>query len=338
MGLALLAPATSCGQVTSSSPSAAASQVLPLEYPIPCIAFSPDSRLLWLDGQLWNLPSAGKGGVLEDFPQGQRDSSHYEMAVSPDGKKLAFHRYDEISLHEVPSGRLIGRLKLGARKNVREMPPALVFSQDSRELITLRNDENLVRIWSLETLQEIRTYPFGPPPEGKTGNSVATCRLSGDGEKLLLHMASSSDAQDCVLLDTASGKELKRTAIGGPDFWVHFSSASADCRTFAYTTGDKLHLMDPASGKPLRQIPLPQHHLFLVALSPDGKMVAVSLRPKETKDKADAIQMWDSATGEPLQRFTGHPDNITKLCFSPDGKTLVSTGMDKTARLWRVAP
>jgi RNA polymerase sigma factor (sigma-70 family) len=80
-----------------------------------------------------------------------------------------------------------------------------------------------------------------------------------------------------------------------------------------------------------------------VAFNPDGKSVA-------SGGEDNVIRLWDAATGKEVQKFKGHGGvtrddakgggtsrGVYRLAFAPDGKTLVSRGVDQTARVWDVA-
>jgi WD40 repeat protein len=44
--------------------------------------------------------------------------------------------------------------------------------------------------------------------------------------------------------------------------------------------------------------------------------------------------MWEVSSGREVRRFAGHPGGALGAAFSPDGKTLLTSGVDGTARLW----
>ncbi|MFZ5857937.1 MAG: WD40 repeat domain-containing protein [Chloroflexota bacterium] len=67
----------------------------------------------------------------------------------------------------------------------------------------------------------------------------------------------------------------------------------------------------------------------VLAVSPDGEMLAVGLQNK-------TIELRRLPDGELLQTLSGHNDWVRSLAFSPDGQKLASGAFDATACLWDV--
>ena len=70
-------------------------------------------------------------------------------------------------------------------------------------------------------------------------------------------------------------------------------------------------------------------HVWSVAFSPDGQLLATS-----SVDKT--VKFWRVTDGA-LVRTLVHPEGVTCIAFSPDGRTLATASYDKLVRLWRVS-
>jgi WD40 repeat protein len=70
---------------------------------------------------------------------------------------------------------------------------------------------------------------------------------------------------------------------------------------------------------------------YSVALSPDGKMLAVGASAGLT---GSSITLFEANTGRVLRRLPGHAHVVRGLAFSPDGKLLASGGGDGRVALW----
>lgn len=98
-----------------------------------------------------------------------------------------------------------------------------------------------------------------------------------------------------------------------------------------------INLWDVRTGQHLKTLTT-CHHLKTLAqpnagfynkrFSPDGKIIVI------WRYSGRNLDLWDVSTGEHLTTFMAHERSITSVYFSPDGKTIITSGLDKTARLW----
>src|SRR5205823_11281943 len=66
---------------------------------------------------------------------------------------------------------------------------------------------------------------------------------------------------------------------------------------------------------------------YAVALSPDGRQVAVSLRD-------DQVSVSNHVTGFDPVVLSGHKAAVCGVAFSPDGARLATAGADRSAMVW----
>jgi WD40 repeat protein len=97
-----------------------------------------------------------------------------------------------------------------------------------------------------------------------------------------------------------------------------------------------LRLWDVETGSQLGVFRGVKEDVRCLALSPDGKTVAVGHLDKGY-DPPGTIRLWDVEKLEEIREFRGHTLEVSAVVFSADGKRIVSSGFDNTVRLWDVA-
>jgi WD40 repeat protein len=249
------------------------------------------------------------------------------VALSPDGKILAFPVYDRpraasrISLWDVDSGRRKGEwAAIGG--SVR----ALAFAPDGKTIATAHADQTL-RLWDRDTATELRRC------QGVRDQWLSLV-FSPDGKVL----ASASGTQRSVQLwDAATGRALHTLGDGkGRTSAVAFSPDGKTLAAGAY--GDKsVRLWDTSTGKEIHQLPV-DWRTETVAFSPDGKTVAAGgLLTNGQLSSISPIRLWDVSSGREVRRFSGHVFKVSSLAFSPRGDKLISAGSFFTLHVWDVA-
>ena len=106
-----------------------------------------------------------------------------------------------------------------------------------------------------------------------------------------------------------------------------------------------IRVWDLASGKTVRTMrgesaPGSLGTIFAMALSPDGKWLAVAgdLRTSAGTNLQgggnQTIRLYDFESGKLVALLKGHTGVIRSLAFSPDGSKLISGSSDNTAIIW----
>jgi len=108
----------------------------------------------------------------------------------------------------------------------------------------------------------------------------------------------------------------------------HRRAACVPAHNLLVTAGNdsSVHVFELATGRRLRTILIDDSAAGPLALSPDGKLLAVEARGD--------IYLFDLATGKETARLRGHVSRIDSVAFSPDGQLLASVEGDQGIRVW----
>jgi WD40 repeat protein len=283
------------------------------------------------------------------------------LCWSADGSRLVtVNRAPQVQVWDPNTGS-----RLATQGGLQHVAMSLAISADGRLAAT----GDLAR--------EVWLYGFDGKPDGqdlgKQPRAVSRVRFSPDGTRL----ASGNRGGSIWWWDVASGKQIAMwpTAhdqmIRGLDFTpdgTQLVSCGDDHRT---------RFWDVASGKLLGSLPDSANKLVGLAISPDGKLLALAdtrfvtlwrLPGRERIGKlegdarsvnemafsADSTKLacatgalnviaasdaivWDVPTQRRLRLLHGHKAAVTGIAFSPDGKQIATASLDMTVRLWNTS-
>ncbi len=238
-----------------------------------------------------------------------------------------------------------------------------VFSANNKWFVTARlqpTEANDVRLWDARTGKQLWQHQ-------SKGQSLSPIGFVDDDEKVVLR---GDEDGSINLFDRAKGTEKKsfrtirpqcwgqvllspggkqviictsqppsvwdlegkRVAVlEGHKTWANAAAFSPDGKRLFTGSYDSFVLeREWPSGKPIRKIELGRDHLQRLAISPDGKRLAVVFEGEQ------ALISYDLETGKQLpEPIPGHRGTVYGVECAPDG-SLVSFGCDRTVRTWDV--
>jgi WD40 repeat protein len=272
------------------------------------IFFLPDGLAFYANDNLYN---ASDGQRIQD-----RNMGGGTLAISPDGSTYLSGFNLTAELHSANGGQLV-RSFSGHTDSV----VSAAFSADGKWLVTGSKD-NTARVWEVATGKQIFLL-------SGNSDSVGSVAFSPDGTKVLtgsntVRLWNINIDKQQITFSAPAGITTSALALDGETILVGDANGN---------TG----LWDLNTGKLLHTFPKDSHDVKSVAISPDGKMVALSFR---SGPKGVDVNLFDPSTGKLLSTFTNDSSLqpfIGTLSFSADNKMLLVGYFDNNARLWDVS-
>lgn len=270
---------------------------------------TPDGTLLAAAGKaggvrLWGLPAGDAVGTLAD-------GHWFDLAVFPEGDRLAGSKMGEAQLWRLPSGHQIAKLRISERAEI--WSNLLTVTPDGEVLIGNGGSG---------------CYRWRPPWEGKAEKipdkaTYHTVMSTSDGTYLvggrydLVRFTRLPAGTETV---TARGHQAEiRCVVGTPDARLAATGASdGEIRLWRVPPGELAGVLTGHTGR--------VDHLVV---TPDGRLLA-------SGGKDGTLRLWRLPSGEPAGVLTGHEKPVTALAVRPDGKLLASGDEGGTIRLWRL--
>jgi WD40 repeat protein len=177
--------------------------------------------------------------------------------------------------------------------------------------------DNTLKVWDLETGQELRTL---------IGHSswVHGVAISPDGRRVI----SASEDGTLKLWDFDSGHELH--TLSGHVNAVNATAVTSEGRFAVSASSDKtLKVWDLVSGKEIRTLAGHTDSVNAVSISPDNLHVI-------SASSDGTLKVWNLETGEQLRDLIGHSGAVTGIAMITGGSRVVSASSDKTLKVWNL--
>jgi len=304
---------------------------------------------------------ASTGKEVRSFSHPERDDVR-SLAFTPDGKFLmSLGGSGAVRIEEIATGTELLQQKF----------PGDVVSE-----MALSPDGNTVALWSGPNTHHLYLWDWqgGAAPRELNVPRYGANRLCFSPDSKLL--AASADHEPIIRLwDTTSGKLSKRLdlrediSIGGLAFHPQGKMlAVSDYGNRAdkgFSGG--VYLVEPDTGKIVREMLTPGHSPVRLAFSSDrrwlaaagshkihvwdvrrgeevaadiqghngdiGQVVASAKGIIVTASDDHTVRVWDAATGKQRRKLR-HGGWVRAIAVSPDGRLLVSSSLDDSVRLW----
>ncbi|MGF1521209.1 MAG: AAA family ATPase [Leptolyngbyaceae cyanobacterium] len=285
----------------------------------PVIAISPNQQQVAIGDQdgrllLWNLRDGRLQRAMLSVPEAVE-----VIAFSTEGSTLAEGRQDgRVRLWNLQSDYVPESFVATADSPVK----ALAFSPDGH-LLAGGDEAGYLHIWRLASGEQIYRIAAHEAP-------ITAIAFEPGSQRLL------TCGQDCAAVEweVATGASQHRFQ-GRLTNWlgtVAYLPALTGSGLQAVVVGrdeGQIVIWDIPSARPLRVLTEIGDMVMALALSPNGRHLAVS-------EVSNTLSMWNVAERSRLYQFPDSQAPIAALVFSPDGKELM-TGCDYVVQRWHVS-
>jgi WD40 repeat protein len=239
----------------------------------------------------------GTGRLVSRSP-GLKFQNAQRTAYAPDGTRMAAIHSGALAVHDTATGDEKWREPVSSE----QVTDAYFFPDGTIVAVATKGEVKLI---AAATGKPAGTLSAPAASDGRKGagrgdrarDHVSDLAASADGKWLAASVGEDEDVVLCWDVKAASVK-LRLEPAGKP---LGFNPGGSELAT---VYAGLVTFWATASGKALRQFPVPTGDLYL---SPDGKMIAAEC--------GDAAVLIDTATGKPLPHSADPPGNPSELRF-----------------------
>lgn len=332
---------------------------------INCLAFAAGGSLIFSGSEdrtvrVWDTRSGRCVHVID------HDSAVHALVISPDGSQFASGSGEIIRHHSDPNVRLWSASNfrlMGVFGGHDVRVNCLAYAPNRLDLASGGADGR-VFIWNTETEafdlrlrnHEREIHDLAVSPNGAhvaTSSEERAIRLWGVGRRLQSRTLLLDEVQDPNVFVQADQIAFSPSGnlFACSDSWQH-----------------TIRMWDVSTGRLMRSLPGHEDHVYALAFSPDGKLIAsgardgklfvydiesgsqvfgiyeryrtvycVAFSPDGRRlaiDNRLSIALYDPRSGRCEAQWRAHDDDIRALAWSGDGNRIASASNDKAVRLW----
>lgn len=265
-------------------------------------------------------------GSLPNLRLKDRELEIWNVSFSPDGKRLASSRQNDIFIWDVDSGKLISRMQ-GHAGNI----TCLSFGPDGKWLISSSTDRT-VRSWEVETGKNLvshggkHTAFNGRFIPGLGPDCIRSFALSPDGTQL-------AHANGNSISISMGINPLVPPFFQGSESYPGGVMERLPVWTVAFNTDGKRYACGRIDGSVYlmgfgmpKKISAATDAVLRVAFSPDGQQFA-------TASADGTVNLWNATDGLAIASLPPHETAARCAAFNHDSSLVVSAGEDGIVRV-----
>jgi WD40 repeat protein len=244
-----------------------------------------------------------------------------QIALSPDGKRIAATSKDRVRIWRAEDGALLQVLKWTFSTSL----DRVCYSPDGRYLAGA--SFGYVVVWDTSAGTPERSF------RGDGLQGIGGLAFSPDSRLLAFGNSTVKDSYEVIIWNLAT-EEASR--LKGPTKKVHDACFSPDGRKLAAGAGQSFHegelfVWDVGSGDKVYSRTDFKSDVQRVAYSPDGKLLALGHGYSGAE-----VRLLDASTYKEVRVLDGQQYEVEDLAFDRDGERLASAGRRQGICLWQV--